>query len=162
MKKLVAILCFVAFATPGFSQTVGQLVQGEEYRGVIFPAQLKHNPTDSVGRWTPTVEDIQTLEKNLQVFMDKQPKKSIVNQSAFGPEIHKQLGNYIRQYTGFISPKGEKMIYVNCFYYEVDDPFTKDYDRRLITVFDGGSSFLRIYYNVSKQKFVGLSVNGVA
>ncbi|TGE28092.1 hypothetical protein [Hymenobacter metallicola] len=158
---LLPFLLVLLNASLGYSQPAGQLVGGNNYRGVIFPADYKIQPLDTMRRWTPTAADILPLEQDLVVFMNKQPRKSLVHQTTYGPSIRKQLGRYIRQYAGYISPKGEKIIYVNCLWDKGATGFTQDWPTHFIQVLDGGTSYWRIYYDTVKRKFVGLSTNGV-
>ena len=160
--RLLLLLLFSVLSTSLHAQITGKIIEENNYKGVLCPAEFKHSPQDSVARWTPTEDEIRTLEHELNNYLDKQPKNSIVNQKSTGPSIHKSLRKYIRQYTGYISPEGEKMIYLNCFWDEPENLFRKDYDRRLIQVFDGGSYYWQAHYNVQKHKFVFFSVNGVA
>ncbi|TGE18657.1 hypothetical protein [Hymenobacter elongatus] len=161
MKFLLLLLALLTAGT-GHAQSAGEIVHGNEYHGVIFSAALKLQPEDTVRRWTPTAADIQRLEQDLIGFMHKQPKKSLVNHATQGPSIRQHLGQYTRQYAGYISPKGERIIYVNCVWDVDNDPFAKDWPSRFIQVFDGGSSYWHIHYNVAKRKFLALAINGVA
>ncbi|GAA3925553.1 hypothetical protein [Hymenobacter algoricola] len=162
MKHLLILLLTLLAPSASQAQSVGEIVHGNAYEGVIFPAAVKLQPQDSVRRWTPTAADIAQLERALIVFMSKQPRKSRVNEVMFGLSIHRQLSGYTRQYAGYLSPKGEKIIYVNCFWDPDNDPFLKHWPNSLIQVFDGGNAFWHIHYNTAKRRFVGLSINGVA
>jgi hypothetical protein len=161
MKHLFILVLILLTFSASQAQVPAKLVEGPAYRGVIFPAAVKLQLQDTVRRWTPTAADIEQLERELVKFMDKQPQKSRVNWDTQGPAIHRQLPHYIRQYAGYFSPKGEKMIFVNCFLDPDNDPFLKHWPSYLIEVNDGGSSFWRIHYNTARGKFVGLSINGV-
>jgi len=161
--KITRILLFLGiyllYSPLSFSQTENKLITGVNYRGVIFHKDIKLTPEDTVTRWTPSDIEIEELEKNLISFISKQKK---VNQVGNYPIISKNLDKYIRQYAGYISSKGEKIIYVNCFWYEQNDPFSKGWEKKLIQVFDGGSYYWQIHFNVLKKKFSGYSVNGIA
>jgi hypothetical protein len=162
MKHLLILVLALLAARVSPAQSVGEIVHGGAYQGVIFPATVKLQLQDTVRRWTPTAADIEQLERELVVFMDKQPRKSPVNDKTFGPSIHRQLRGYTRQYVGYISPQGEKIIYINCFWNPKDDPFLKHWSTNLVQVLDGGSAFWHIHYNTAKRRFAGLAINGVA
>lgn len=160
--KITRILLFMVmhlFHLPlSFSQTENKLITRANYRGVIFHKNIKLTPNDTVTRWTPSDAEIDELENSLISFISKQKK---INQIGNYPIISKKLNKYIRQYAGYISSEGEKIIYVNCFWYEKDDPFSKGWEKRLIQVFDGGSYYWQIHFNVRKKEFSGFSVNGI-
>jgi hypothetical protein len=161
MKILLLSITFTLVAFTTFGQTIGKIVEGEKYKGIIFPAEVKIRITDTVTRWTPSESDIIKFEEKLKVFMNKQIGKQLFNQGNHCPIIFKNLSKYIRQYAGYISPKGEKMIYINCFWYEQDDPFSKDWQTKFIQVFDGCSYYWQIHYNPNSQELFGFSVNGI-
>jgi hypothetical protein len=161
VKNLLVLLFTLLAVSTAQAQGAGKLVEGPGYKGVIFPAELKLQAQDTARRWTPTAADIEQLERDLAGFMAKQPSKSPVNWTSQGPSIQQQLRGYTRQYAGYFSPKGEKMIYVNCFWNADDDPFLKDWPSYVIEVNDGGSAFWHIHYNASRRKFRGLGINGV-
>ena len=156
---LISCLC-LAFTTAN-AQTNSTVLKTDSFYGILFPAEIKVYPQDTVRRWTPTKEDIMELEKQLNTYMAKAPKRSAVNSKSSGPDIHQNLPKYIRQYFGYLSPKGERMIYINCF---LPDNLSKssDWQQSVHQAFDGGSYYWQAHYDVKKQKIVSLSINGVA
>ncbi len=161
MKQHFILLALLFFYISAFTQTTNKIVEGKNYKGVIFFEGNKLRPQDTVSRWTPSNVEIEELENKLLSFMQKQSKKTIINQGGNCPIIHENLNKYIRQYAGYLSPNREKIIYVNCFWYDKDDPFSKGWENKLIQVFDGCSYYWQITYNVKKQTFSGFSVNGI-
>ena len=162
MKQSLLLLVLFFLSVKVFCQSTNQIVEGKNYKGVIFDEGNKLRLQDTVSRWTPSKLEIEELEKQLLYFMHKQSKKTIINQVGNCPIIYKNLNKYIRQYAGYFSPKHEKIIYVNCFWYDEDDNFSKGWENRLIQVFDGCSYYWQIHYNLKTQKFIGFSINGSA
>ncbi len=160
MKQHFILLALLFLSISAFTQTTNILVKGKNYKGVIFFEGNKLRPQDTVSRWTPSNIEIAELENQLLSFMHKQSKKAIINQGGNCPIIHQNLNKYIRQYAGYFSPKHEKIIYVNCFWYDEDDRFSKGWENKLIEVFDGCSYYWQIRYNLKRQKLFGFSVNG--
>lgn len=162
MKSSIILIILFLSAHFTFGQIAGQIVEGKNYKGVIFPSEKKLNPKDTVTRWVPSELDIQNLELQLEKFIVKRNKKKLYYEGNGYPIISINLKKYIRQYVGYLSSKGEKIIYVNCFWYEKNDPFSKNWESRLIQVFDGGSYYWQIHYNVARKRFFSYSINGVA
>lgn len=162
MKKFLVI--FILFITnfKATSQTTNALVEGKKYKGIVFSRDFKLRSDDTVSRWTPSSDEIDELEHKLGKFLKEKSKTSLLNQGNGCPIIHKKLRRYIRQYAGYISENGDKMIYVNSFWEEDDKMFPLDWKNRLVQVFDGCSYYWQIHYNVNKKAFDGFSVNGSA
>ncbi|WDF53393.1 hypothetical protein [Mucilaginibacter sp. KACC 22063] len=161
MKYLLILLLIFSYNLASYAQQ-SFIIDGPGYRGVIFDAKTKLTPHDTVSRWTPTENDIKELEANLVLFMKKTGKQLLYNQYGTCPVIYKNLKKYCRQYAGYISDDGRKMIYVNCFWYEKNDPFTKDWHTKLISVFDGCSFYWQIHYNIEKKNFFSFQINGIS
>jgi len=145
-----------------WSQTTNELVEGKNYKGIVFSRDFKLRSDDTVSRWTPSRVEIDELENRLGKFLKEKSKTRRLNQGNGCPIIHKKLRHYVRQYAGYISDKGDKMVYVNCFWDEEDKAFPLDWKNKLIQVFDGCSYYWQIHYNATKKTFDGLSVNGRA
>lgn len=161
MKKYLLIISILFLSTYfALAQTTGQIVEGKNYKGVIFLKDYKLRYNDTVTRWTPTETDIQILELKLKKFMSDQKQKNLINQGGHYPIISKNLKRYIRQYAGYISPSGEKIIYVNCLF-EKKDSSLNGWKEEFIQVFDGGSNYWQIHFNSLTQKFSGYSINGI-
>ena len=162
MKQLLIICFFSCLALNVVSQTTNEVIERKDYKGIIFSSDFKLRSDDTVSRWTPSAAEIEELENNLGNFLTEKSKTTLINQGNGCPIIHKKLRHYIRQYAGYISDKGDKRIYVNCFWDEDDKTFPLDWKNRLVQVFDGCSYYWQIHYNVTKKTFNGFSVNGSA
>ena len=151
----------------------GQVIKGNRYRGAIFPSTYQmpyrsNSPEDL--RFTPTSEEIALLEKQLKKEI-KAINKDKRNQGPnFGPIIHRNLNKYVRQYIGFITPEGDRIIYVNFLWNHLNiferikgySLWAENYDEDWITVHDGGSRYWQIKFNLGTKKFIDFYVNGVA
>jgi hypothetical protein len=78
--------------------------------------------------------------------------------------IYLNIGNYIKQYFGYITSEGDTVVYINCFDKRSEltalKDFHIDWKREIVSVFDGGPSYFRLRYNITKKKFFGLMING--
>ncbi|MDO1451985.1 hypothetical protein Q0590_37295 [Rhodocytophaga aerolata] len=176
MKKLILLLLFASFSS--VAQTITRTekiteqttyVAGKGFEGVIFSADY---PAwiGSSERFTPTLEEIVLVENLLKSSL-KEVNKPMINQGSYmGPVIHKRLHKYQRQYFGYISPKGERMVYVNCNYFRynfidriqgIEQPDDK-WKKQQTEVNDGGSYHWQIQVNLTTKELFGLQVNGVA
>ena len=73
------------------------------------------------------------------------------------PVIDKKLRKYTRQYVGFLSNTGEKVLWVN-FVWDKDSRERLSQD--IISVNDGGSYYWNVEINITNQKVYNLDVNG--
>ena len=149
-----------------------KVIHGKEFLGVIFPTEYdlpcQENP-DRQYRFTPSLEQIQTLEESLKAHI-KIINSSKPNQGKhYGPIVHKNLQKYVRQYVGYIDKNGELIVYVNCLWKRDTQPsqrygkaFLESWEDEWQIVFDGGSYFWQIRYNLNTNEFFGFSVNGIA
>lgn len=121
----------------------------EDYNGII-EEQERFSPTKN-----EVLEAEEALNKDLAELNFKKP-----NQSS-SPVIHENLKKYKRQYFGYFNEKGEKILFINCFWND-----KKDTEKSLLNgevrVFDGGSYFWQVEYNLTTKKLFNLQVNGYA
>ena len=162
MKRILALLLTFLTITASQAQMPGKIVEGKNYTGVLLPVEAKLPPYEATHRWMPTADDVRMLEQDLVVFMREQSRSSPANCTDFGPSIRRNLGKYRRQYAGYLSPEGEQIIYVNCFWPSPNRTFGQRWQSQLVQVLDGGSSFWQICYNPKTRTFLAFSVNGVA
>jgi hypothetical protein len=68
------------------------------------------------------------------------------------------MSKYARQYVGYLSSTGEKIIWVNAVWQaKVPDYFKEEID----FVLDGCSHFWSVEVNLSTQKVANLMINGI-
>lgn len=73
---------------------------------------------------------------------------------------HINLKSYKRQYVPFISSKGERKVYVNCFCLR-DFPNEFNYWKKiLVEVDDGGSCFFHLTINLTSLQYEQIYING--
>ena len=174
LKKAVALLLITVLCTLiASAQKVIKVekasdhstyIKGSNFEGVIFDKEYKfpYNVIDSTyQRFTPTVEEIELVEKALKQQI-KELNKNHPNQISRKSNIEKHLGKYRRQYFGIITPKGERTIHVNCFKKEKDDDWQKSWMSNLYEVLDGGSNYWRVNFNIATGVLFDFSTNGVA
>lgn len=67
-------------------------------------------------------------------------------------------GFYIKQLIPIINPKGQKLVYINCF---GGDPSNKEYfwKNELIQVMDGGNGFFQLIINISTKTIISVRIN---
>ena len=108
--------------------------------------------TEFGGYWTPTQEDIQTLEGKLDSFL-REHAESFRRQ----PPAWEQLDDYQRQYVGVII-NDKRAIYGNFFCTETGVDWRKEW----VLVMDGGDCFFQLQFDVESGTFTELMVNGEA
>ncbi|MEO0332259.1 MAG: hypothetical protein AAF223_11340 [Bacteroidota bacterium] len=172
MRKLQNILVLLITTHVAFAQN-SLLVKGNRYDGAIFTAKYElpyqTNPL-SERRFIPTVEEVAKLEEQLRHEI-KAINKDKPNQGKnYGPIIHRNLNDYVRQYIGFVTPEGERVVMINFLWNKLSlierikgySLWTNGYEDDWITVFDGGSRYWQIKYNLRTSEFFDFYVNGVA
>jgi len=139
--------------------------------GAVTAQSWHFSREHSEGFWTPTPEDVATVESRLRGALEKGVKDpATIMPGPFTPisrqqsaaEIGRVLelcGKSRRQYFGLLIG-GKRFIYLNCF--PAVDSFEKREKRAPIYVEDGGAAFWRVLYSVEGGVFSKLSVNGEA
>ena len=144
-------------------------VKTDDYEGVILgPKCFKFQVVDKFGnnmdfdiydyKWKPTLNDVTIAEKLIKEYVIKKSKKPLVNQGNGYPIIYQNFDKYIRQYSGVINKKGQKILEVHFIW---KDYITKDWKCGPILMLDGGSYFWHISVNMKKKKCFNYSVNGI-
>jgi hypothetical protein len=156
----VYMLILLASQGIAMSQERSKLVD----TGVIFSAQqVERLPLHSLDVksilgltppfWTPSPEEIALLEGELKPYLE----------GATPPEakvIAARLGNYKRQYVGY-TDGGKRLIFVNGFcedHWKAVDTWRD----RFVFVFDGGSCFFNVRYDLLRSQFEYLQINSRA
>lgn len=164
MKTLLTILAFISVTA--FGQVTKKIseqttyINDGQFKGVIFSADYELPIFDDAdkGRFTPTIDEVIKLEKELKGRI-KGINKNRPNQGRhYGPIIDKRLSKYSRQYAGFINDKGERVIHVGLNWKRNE----KEWKTSFILVFDGGSFHWTIRYNLDRDEFFHFGVNGIA
>ena len=94
--------------------------------------------------------DFQKMENILKACI------SNYNQNISIFDIPIDLSRYKRQYVAVINKKGEKVIWINCFYSNAFDKWKTE----VVHVNDGGNCFFNIKINLTTGKYYEFYVNG--
>lgn len=145
---------------PAFGGTVWRLCKKNTDRGIIFsenrltwPAPYKFS-----ARFTPSPEDVEVADKVLNDNI-----KAIISQAKlhgvnYTLKNKNSLKKYFRQYIGGINELGERQIFMVLYLKSNLSP-TDDYTN-LITVCDGGDSYITALINLDTLKLDDFSVGG--
>jgi hypothetical protein len=151
------LLCISLKAGNQDSTNAATLLKIDDYEVAIFSENSKEFFPGK--RFTPTKEEIVAAENALKSQL-KELNSDKMNQSDT-PVIDKNLKKYKRQYFGYINERGEKILFINCFW-------RKDKDESLvwlkeqIRVLDGGSYFWNVKYKIEKDTLFDLEVNSLS
>ncbi|RAI94088.1 hypothetical protein [Algoriphagus yeomjeoni] len=171
MKRILIVMVLITIAQVLVAQE-NINVNEKRYKGIIFSATYEipyqTNPPSEL-RFTPTIKEVRKLENHLQRKI-KSINQDQPNQQEGAPVIHRNLNNYVRQYIGYITPEGERIIYVNFLWSKLNiiekskgySLLADDYKEEWLQVFDGGSRYWQLRYNLNSDEFFGFSVNGYA
>jgi hypothetical protein len=113
--------------------------------------QYSRDVIDSIDSfWTVTDKDIRLLENNF---------KKITQLKESYDEI-KALDTYAYQYVGVVRGR-KKFIYINALHLPYAE-YNKDWTEHPIKINDGGDGFWGVLFDIEKQEFSSLSINGSA
>jgi hypothetical protein len=121
-------------------------------KSILLPAEKakeltsqcsRKGPERFSGTWNPTARELTKMEANFEKIIGLKSN----------PE------SYFMQYVGLLID-GKKVIYINAFR---NNSYTaKNWKTTPIIVCDGGDSFWGIVYDLQKEEFFDLAVNGEA
>lgn len=163
-KFTIFILLFTLFLAQSAAQT-DPSVKTDHYKTKTFDCVIFPENYDGLGlgeskRFTPSRADIELAENALVKNLAMLNKEEINQGKDYGPVIHKSLKKYKRQYFGFIDEKGNRVLFINCFWAE--EYLLDFWQKKLIEVFDGGSYYWSVKYSLNTGKLYQLMVNGVS
>lgn len=145
-------------------EIVNTFIDKEDTRGVILNPNDKEIPLSEKNinsRFLPTLEEVELAESILQNNL-----KDFLSTSVYQHEtmFTDSLGNYNRQYAGFINRNNEKEILINFLWASpfFDEEMEEEYKTHWITVWDGGEYYWRITVNLENERIHSISVNGKA
>lgn len=82
------------------------------------------------------------------------------------PEMKIELRNYGVQYLAYLNEKGQKIIWINGFCDDMSLSFNpkiiRNYNRVIITAFDGGSCYFNTSFRLKGRKSVAIYIHGMA
>lgn len=160
MTRILIITGAILIVFNGHGQTDTAFVKAIRYTTKKFDVAIfPDNYKDFVGgkRFTPTRREIRKAELALSENL-KPLNKQLINQTST-PVIHKNLRKYKRQYFGYIDKNDNRILLVNCFWSKNDDS-SEDWLENRIQVFDGGSYYWCVKFNLDKNELFDLEING--
>lgn len=111
-----------------------------------YQSTILDEPNSGYKNWTPTAQEIKTAETILSKAVKINPKI-------------KDMNNYTRQYVGLINAKGEKIIWINCFYSSNPDKDHPYWKKQFVMVLDGGANYFSIKINLMTGEYYDFWVN---
>ncbi|MBE9582917.1 hypothetical protein IM792_00510 [Mucilaginibacter sp. JRF] len=141
-------------------------VIGDGFEGVIFDGTFKSGSKfNNFTRFTPKGKDVLSAENILKNFI--YDKKKLNNSD--DQFIRNNLQKYLRQYTGYINEKGEKVIHINALWKEsvlyFEQPIagykTIKWTEAYSYVNDGGHHYWQVKVNLSTGEVFNYWVNGI-
>lgn len=170
----VLILCFsffqvqaqkIAFSEKRTSSLT--YVNGHTFEGVVFSKDfvfpfLSNESGDR--RFTPTNQEIEAAEL-LLIKEIKSVNALQKNQGGeCGPVIHHNLKQFVRQYFGYYTPSGEKVVFISCLLkanYKSLSQEVPNWLKGAVVVLNGGSNYWQVQVNLDKSSLFGLDINGL-
>lgn len=142
-------------------------VKGGDFEGVIFSENfvfpfLANQAGDR--RFTPSNAEIEIAEGILNQNI-KSINASKLNQGqGRGPVIHESLDKFVRQYFGYYSSLGEKIVFISCLLkenYRTISNQEPNWLKGAVLVLNGGSNYWQVQANLNSSKLFGLKINGI-
>jgi hypothetical protein len=142
-------------------------VKGDDFEGVVFSQDfvfpfLSNQSGDR--RFTPSNTDIEAAEKLLTTNIKSINTLKLKQGGENGPIIHENLKKFARQYYGYVSDEGEKIVYISCLMksnYKRSDKQLPNWIKGAVVVLNGGSNYWQVQANLSNQTLFGLDINGL-
>lgn len=142
-------------------------VKGSDFEGVIFSKDFAFPfLSDDVAekRFTPTEKEIESAE--LVLLRDIRSVNTLQkNQGGEnGPVVHESLKSFVRQYFGYYTSAGEKVVYISFLlkaHYKPSPKETPNWLKGAVFVLNGGSNYWQVQANLNKSCLFGLDINGV-
>lgn len=160
-KSIIALALFFVLQvqlTKGYCQKA-ECIKGNNFQGYIFPdsVYILIGIENQAARFTPAESAIRVVENELRFQLSKVTS----NLPDFGPgcpEINtRNLKKYYRQYFGFITSEGERVIFIDFIWHKGLGIERLDTD--LVSVYDGCTFYWSIQYNLNTETFGKLKVN---
>ncbi|WP_422360230.1 hypothetical protein [Reichenbachiella sp.] len=130
------------------------------YKGFVVVNDIELYEEDKVDWFVPTIDEIREAEGILKDQIESLNKDEI-NQDGSCPVVHKSLRKYTRQYIGYVTSEGSKVIFINLFWSKnLKALESMKYEYRLML--DGCSYFWRVKVDLNKKSLFDLDINGSA
>ncbi|EFM08792.1 hypothetical protein PaecuDRAFT_4257 [Paenibacillus curdlanolyticus YK9] len=115
-----------------------------------------------MSEWTPSKENIEQFENGFRDYLVSQLKdageldETSNNEAKRITYVLDHFNEYKRQYVGIIE-SGKKVVYCNLIRGSAGD-----WKNELVVMFDGGPNYFSIHFNVQKERYFDLMINGYA
>lgn len=158
MKMLLNVL-IILFA---INMQSSCLIKGKGFKGYVFDKEhfVLMTIDNQSKRYTPDKQAVLLAEHLIKDRLES-INTSLENQGGGCPVIHKNLKKYVRQYVGFITRDGERVIWVN-FIWESSINDEKRLSKDIETPLDGCSHYWNIKVNLDREELFDLNINGSA
>ncbi|MFD1469852.1 hypothetical protein ACFQ48_16610 [Hymenobacter caeli] len=168
--KYVFIGLLLATCSPSVAQVKSRIIwpgrsivfKTDSTEGMIFRKAFK--PREGGGRvnlvrifskdenaklYVPSIAVVVNVEEILKNYLAREHR-----------DLKEDLSHYVKQYFGYITSKGDTILCINCFW---NDEIKKEkyWQKEPVNVFDGGSNYFRVRYNVTKKEFFAFRENGL-
>lgn len=156
MKKNILSIFFFALSLGAFAQlkdsTAAWHYKTDNYDCAIFPMAYISDFTHGNKRFTPGFPDIDKAEHAMaeQMLQQRDTTKKL-------PDVYRHLKKYRRQYIGYITANGHKILYINLFW--DDAQYVKGWLKDIVIVQGGGSNYLNVKYDITANKLFDLQIN---
>jgi hypothetical protein len=180
MKNLLLLTLFF-FAFGAFAQKIRKVevvsdrsiqVTGSNFEGIIFskdyvPTFILYPPDTK--KINLSIQDIIQVEQLIKYDVSNKN-----NQKIKDTFICQNLNKYLRQYIGYLNPKGQRIVFINFFWkneivreernHKVLPKLFPEpqWKRTWFTVFDGGHFYWQIKINLSTMQLFEFGENGLA
>ena len=163
IQKFAFVISFLLTICSCFGQQNLLFGKVDHYKTTKFDSAIF--PADYIDlipgvRFTPTREEVDKAEIALELTI-KNLNKNLINQTDT-PIIHKKLDKYKRQYFGYTDNDGNRILLINFFWSK--DRYSNFSNslwlKERILVFDGGSYYWNIRFDLDKNQLFDLDING--
>lgn len=158
LNLIILSVAFVFITINAFAQNKPIKYCGHAFNGYIYDTSffLLKSITNQNKRINLTKAEVGLAEELLKSKL-KEININQSNQVGKCPNICKKLKKYTRQYFGFETKNGEKIIWINLFW---NKDLLNEVNTGVISVNDGCSYYWNIEVNITNRTLTNLDVNG--
>ena len=171
LRRFIATLTPIMLGIAGCPSSTAEdlapatlLITETHYQGVLFnEAEARRQrldvliTTDNLQFWSPSVTDVARMEAQIlpALLTNRQLSDGVGWEG--GQPLEVALPNYTRQYFGYLTADGARIIYTSFFCDVPVENLTV-----VSAIADGGDCFFQIHYNIDTHEYFDLHVNGEA
>lgn len=170
MKRMILLaMCIFLNAGVLSAQDVPQpkAFKTDSVDGVIFPAAMKIGATAEFAAYDLGEMEVAEAEKiakdYLASYLNTSPDDTAHQYYRFAVGvILGDFAKYRKQYAGLQDDKGQKIVYMNCFYYREGSDYFSNWKEQWVHVNAGGPAFYNLKVNLTTKQVIDFSVNEMA